>query len=110
MTNILDVINEEMNWSEVKRPNRIVDATDATIYEVHVRDVTIDPSSGVSEKNRGNFLGLTEKGTTYKNQQTILENSNIDPSYLESAMQIYLVNYNARKTRLARTYIYTPNP
>ena len=39
-----DVINEEMNWSEVERPNNIVDATDATIYEVHVRDVTIDPS------------------------------------------------------------------
>ena len=34
------------------------------------------------------------KGTTYKNQQKILQNSNIDPSYLESAMQIYLVNYN----------------
>lgn len=67
-----DVINEEMNWSEVKRPNRIVDATDATIYEVHVRDVTIDPSSGVSEKNRGNFLGLTEKGTKFtKNNVTV---------------------------------------
>ena len=67
-----DVINEEMNWSEVERPNNIVDATDATIYEVHVRDVTIDPSSGVSEQHRGKFLGLTEKGTTYsKNNVTV---------------------------------------
>lgn len=37
---------------------------------------------------------VISKGTTYKNQQKILENSNINPSYLESAMQIYLVNYN----------------
>ena len=37
---------------------------------------------------------VISKGTTYKNQQKILENSNIDPIYLESAMQIYLVNYN----------------
>jgi hypothetical protein len=37
---------------------------------------------------------VISKGTTYKNQQRILQNSNIDPSYLESAMQIYLVNYN----------------
>lgn len=37
---------------------------------------------------------VISKGTTYKNQQKILENSNIDTNYLESAMQIYLVNYN----------------
>lgn len=34
------------------------------IYELHVRDFTIHPSSGVSEKNRGKFLGLVESGTT----------------------------------------------
>ncbi|MBQ3572398.1 MAG: type I pullulanase [Clostridia bacterium] len=36
---------------------------DSIIYEAHVRDLTIDPSSGVSEANRGKFLGLTERGT-----------------------------------------------
>jgi pullulanase len=36
--------------------------TDAIIYELHVRDATIHPNSGV--KNRGKYLGLTEKGTT----------------------------------------------
>ena len=35
--------------------------TDAIIYELHVRDFTVDPNSGVEE--RGRYLGLTEKGT-----------------------------------------------
>lgn len=34
------------------------------------------------------------KGSRYKDQIKILENSNIDSKYLESAMQVYLVNYN----------------
>ncbi len=37
---------------------------DSLIYEAHVRDMTIDSSSGVSAGNRGKFLGLTERGTT----------------------------------------------
>lgn len=36
--------------------------TDAVIYEMHVRDTTIDESSGV--ENKGKYLGLVEKGTT----------------------------------------------
>lgn len=36
-------------------------ATDAVIYELHVRDASIAASSGISHK--GKFLGLTEKGT-----------------------------------------------
>lgn len=35
--------------------------TDAIIYELHVRDASIDASSGI--KIKGKFLGLTEKGT-----------------------------------------------
>jgi pullulanase len=35
--------------------------TDAIIYELHVRDATIHPASGV--KNKGKFIGLTEKKT-----------------------------------------------
>lgn len=62
-----DKINEELNWDQVKRPvvENYVSNVDATIYEIHVRDMTIDSTSGVSEKNRGKFLGLSETGTTY---------------------------------------------
>ncbi len=35
--------------------------TDAVLYEVHVRDFTISPDSGVHRK--GKFLGFTERGT-----------------------------------------------
>lgn len=36
--------------------------TDAVIYEIHVRDTTIDESSGAT--NKGKYLGLVETGTT----------------------------------------------
>ena len=58
-------LNSELDgWSADKRPfdgNNV----DASIYEIHVRDMTISPTSGVTEKNRGKFLGLAETGTTY---------------------------------------------
>ncbi len=51
-------------WNSDKRPfngNNV----DASIYEIHVRDMTISPTSGVTERYRGKFLGLAETGTTY---------------------------------------------
>ena len=51
-------------WAEDTRPFE-GNAVDAVIYEAHVRDMTISPTSGVTEKNRGKFLGLAETGTTY---------------------------------------------
>lgn len=44
--------------------HKLVDnPTDAVIWEVQVRDFSIDSSSGVSEKNRGKYLAFTETGT-----------------------------------------------
>ena len=37
--------------------------TDATIYELHVRDLSMDASSGVSQQNRGKYLAFTETNT-----------------------------------------------
>ena len=58
-------LNAELDgWAADTRPfdgNNV----DASIYEIHVRDMTISPTSGVTEKNRGKFLGLAETGTTY---------------------------------------------
>ena len=51
-------------WDADKNPNPITSYTDAVIYELHVRDFSIDDSSGVSEANRGKYLAFTEKGTT----------------------------------------------
>lgn len=55
-------------WEADENPHKAVSGrgmkyTDAVLYEMHVRDFTIDESSGVSAANRGKFLGLTETGT-----------------------------------------------
>ena len=62
-----DKINEELEWDKVKRPTlaKVKNNVDASIYEIHVRDMTIDSTSGVKKENRGKFLGLAETGTTY---------------------------------------------
>lgn len=44
------------------------DSTDAVIWEVHVRDFSISPSSGVSQENRGKYLAFTEENTTVNNE------------------------------------------
>ncbi len=43
---------------------------DAIIYEMHIRDFTISPDSGV--KVKGKFLGLTESGTRHPEDSTIV--------------------------------------
>lgn len=47
-------------WKRDRKP-AFEKLTDAILYELHVRDLTIHPSSGA--KYRGKFLGLTERGT-----------------------------------------------
>ena len=47
-------------WTNDKSPV-FKNKTDAIIYELHVRDASIAANSGI--KNKGKFLGLTEKGT-----------------------------------------------
>ena len=49
-------------WEEDKDPHAGQNMTDAVIYELHIRDLSMDPQSGV--RNKGKFLGLTETGTT----------------------------------------------
>ncbi|MGG0459527.1 type I pullulanase [Bacillus mycoides] len=54
---------EETNpkkWKANKKP-RFKNPEDAIIYELHVRDLSIQPESGIKQK--GKYLGVTEKGT-----------------------------------------------
>ena len=48
------------NWKTDKQP-QLKSISDIVVYEAHVRDFSIDPSSGI--KNKGKFLGFTEKNT-----------------------------------------------
>ena len=56
-------------WENDKSPNAGMSYTDAIIYELHVRDLSIDEESGVRDEWKGKFLGLTETGT--KNSEGI---------------------------------------
>ncbi|MCD2500828.1 type I pullulanase [Clostridium sp. NSJ-145] len=53
-----------LGWKEDKSPY-IDKKIDSIIYEAHVRDFTIDKTSGVSDDLRGTYLGLVEEGTSY---------------------------------------------
>ena len=44
--------------------------TDAIIYELHVRDLSMDASSGIPAKNKGKFLALTDLSTSNNGQKT----------------------------------------
>lgn len=52
------------NTEIAPRPN--IPVEDTIVYELHVRDATIDSESGVEGK--GKFLGLTERGTKMQSQ------------------------------------------
>ena len=54
-------------WDKDGNPNKLRAYTDAVLYELHVRDFSIDDSSGVSKAHQGKFLALTESGTTTPN-------------------------------------------
>ena len=53
-------------WAKDKSPSFSANnkATDAVIYELHIRDASINKNSGIVHK--GKYLGLTEKGTKSK--------------------------------------------
>ncbi|WP_088229308.1 type I pullulanase [Bacillus cereus] len=54
---------EETNpkkWKANKKP-KFKNPEDAIIYELHVRDLSIQPESGIKQK--GKYLGVAEKGT-----------------------------------------------
>ena len=46
---------------------------DAVVYECHVRDFSVDPTSGVDFERRGKFTAFTEEGTRYHNVTTCLD-------------------------------------
>ena len=49
-------------WETDCNPNADLACTDAVIYELHLRDLSSHPGSGI--ENKGKFLALTETGTT----------------------------------------------
>jgi pullulanase len=54
-------------WAKDKSPGNFSRKCDAVIYELHIRDASIHPNSGVPEALRGKFAGLALDST--KNSQ-----------------------------------------
>ena len=48
-------------WESDRDPNAGLAFPDAVIYELHVRDISMDQSSGI--QNKGKYLGVIETGT-----------------------------------------------
>ena len=57
------------NWKKAK-PAFSGKATDAVIYELHVRDLSMDSSSGIPAAHKGKFLAFTDLNTTNNGQKT----------------------------------------
>ena len=62
---IIDLVSTNPGGFAKEKKPELVHSTDAVIYELHIRDFSIDPSSGMNHK--GKYLAFTEKGTTNSN-------------------------------------------
>lgn len=47
------------------------ESTDSSVWELHIKDFSYDPASGVSEENRGKYLAFTETGTTLNGEGNV---------------------------------------
>jgi pullulanase len=56
-------------WS-TKKPAFSGKPTDAIIYELHVRDLSMDASSGIPAANKGKYLAFTNLNTSFAGQKT----------------------------------------
>lgn len=63
-------LTDPERWGADKPP-KTPRQSDATIYEVHVRDFTSLPSSGVKPEWRGKYLGMVQTGTTTPDGRTV---------------------------------------
>jgi len=57
------------NWKKTK-PAFSGKTVDAVIYELHVRDFSIDASSGIPAAHKGKFLAFTNVNTSFNGQKT----------------------------------------
>lgn len=61
---VMDMKTTEPDGGWADRP-KLKNREDTIAYEVHVRDFTIDPTSGVGDDKKGRYLGMVQPGTTY---------------------------------------------
>ena len=52
-------------WATHSKPAFSGKAVDASVYELHVRDFSVDATSGIPENHKGKFLAFTDLNTSY---------------------------------------------
>ena len=69
---LLDINDKESKPKYLKNDKRpfIENMEDTILYEMHIRDFTIDENSGVSQRIRGKFLGAVQEGTFYIDKES----------------------------------------
>jgi pullulanase len=57
-----------VGWSASTRPDNMStgNPTDAVLYELHVRDLSMDTTSNIPANHKGKYLAFTDLGTKYK--------------------------------------------
>lgn len=64
---LLDMNSEQVtpnDWSNDQKPH-FINPQDAILYEMHIRDFTIQANSGITTELRGKFIGTVENGSRY---------------------------------------------
>ena len=96
---------DEVTFSDISSP------TDLLVYELHVRDLTMDETWTGTEANRGKFAGLIEEGTSYTSPDGITVSTGFD--HLKdlgfNALQI-LPFYDQANNELSETFNWGYNP
>lgn len=60
---ILDMNSTDPEGWDSDTAPRLESLSDAVIYEMHHRDLSINPNSGITPEHRGKFMAMTETGT-----------------------------------------------
>ncbi|WP_244834996.1 type I pullulanase [Clostridium sp. BJN0001] len=77
LVNLDDSSTKPENWESDSKPE-LQNPEDSILYEMHIRDFTIDPDSGVDEDKRGKYLGAVQEGTTYDDGKGNVVKTGID--------------------------------
>lgn len=64
---VVDLDSTDPEGWESDSFQRVEEPTEAIVWEIHVKDFSYDPESGVSEGNRGKYMAFTELETTLNN-------------------------------------------
>lgn len=61
------IINDLLRRAAPVEKSPVLDISEAIIYEMHIRDFTIDPQSGIMPPVAGKYLGAAQVGTRHQN-------------------------------------------